>query len=477
MKIRKNVKPLFYVVLAFSAAITLAACSSSVGSDGGVSTLDLAQPKARTTTERSLYSKSVTPAYQRGVTMTRPADASTPTKRTEAIKTAPVVKNPVTKSMIEDDVDALVAAHGEVLGRIYETALPSVVRVEVEQSIPVAQSTPRLNNPENLKRFFGVPKVHEGNGTSRFVPKGEGSGFVWSKEGHIITNWHVINDADRVTVIFADGSEYQASVIGADPDADLAVLKINEPYKTFKPLLLGDSMNLKVGQLTAAIGAPFGLEFSMTRGIISALGRTIAGGRSGPVGFRNPQAIQTDTPINPGNSGGPLLDRHGQVIGINSQIISSSGSNSGVSFAVPINTAKRVVPELIENGNYEYAYLGISGTEVRDRVAEVNGLPKNTRGVLVIIVTGDSPADRAGVGSSNISDNPTPSTTPRGGDIITAIDGVEINTMADLIAHLVETKRPGDKIKLKVLRDGGQTEIPVILGRRPEPVQTSLRPS
>ncbi len=469
MKMGRHKKTLIGVVLATFVALTLAACGGPGGSADGSSPPDLAQPAANTTAG-SLDADALESAVAEAVA------AALTSEKTEAMRTEPVVEARSATSIAEYDADAVVAAHGEVLGRIYEEALPSVVRIEVEQSLATAQRTPGPNAPRDFRRFFDVPQAPEG-GADQFVPRGEGSGFVWSEEGHVVTNWHVVDGADRVIVIFANGSEYEAAVLGSDPDADLAVLKIDEPSETFKPLALGDSTDLKVGQLTAAIGAPFGLEFTMTRGIVSALGRTIAGGRSGPVGFRNPQAIQTDAPINPGNSGGPLLNRHGQVIGINSQIVSRSGSSSGVGFAVPVNTAKRVVPELIKDGKYEYAYLGISGTEIRDRVAEANGLPKNTRGVLVVVVTEDGPAARAGVIGSDIPDNPTPLTVPKGGDVITAIDGVEINTMEDLIAHLVAINRPGDTINLEVLRDGGQTEIAVTLGSRPEPVQTSSRPS
>ena len=222
------------------------------------------------------------------------------------------------------DADAIVAAYELVLGEIYESALGSVVQIKVERDVV-------------RRGFFG---------TQQGTVTGEGSGFVWSDDGYLITSHHVIKDADRISAIFADGSEYGADLVGSDRNSDLAVLKIDLPSGSLSAVSLGDSDDLRVGQLAVAIGNPFGQEFTMTTGIVSALGRTIQGGDSS----LGSGVIQTDAPLNPGNSGGPLLDRQGNVIGINSQIISSSGASAGIGFAVPINTAKRVVPELIASG-------------------------------------------------------------------------------------------------------------------------------
>lgn len=343
------------------------------------------------------------------------------------------------------DVQDIVAAFEEALGDIYSEVLPSVVQVKVRRSAPVEGQS---NAPRQLP----------------FVPS-EGSGFVWSADGHIVTNEHVVESAERVGVVFADGSEYEATVLGTDPDSDLAVLLIESPPGDLKEVPLGDSDTLSVGQTAIAIGSPFGQEFSMTTGIVSALGRTI---RSTAGNYSNPEIIQTDAPINPGNSGGPLLDRFGQVIGINAQIASRSGSNAGVGFAVPINTARRVVPELISNGSYKYAYLGISGASLTSELAAANGLPEDTRGVLIVEVVPDGPASRFGVMGSEETKEIDGVPYPVGGDVITAIDGISIDGMDDLVAHLVENNRPGQTVTLEILSTDGVRAADVMLGERPQ---------
>ena len=252
----------------------------------------------------------------------------------------------------------------------------------------------------------------------------------------------------------------------ANPIPDLAVIKVDLPNKQLVPVKLGDSNNVKVGQLAVAIGNPFGQEFTTTSGIVSAIGRTI---RSGNTPFSVPKVIQTDAPINPGNSGGPLLDRRGRVIGINTQIISRSGSSSGIGFAVPINTAKQVIPSLIEDGDFSYAWLGISGATIRPEVAELMDVPIDTKGAQVIQLADDGPASRAGLQGSDQNQQTDDGIIPFGGDIITAIDGNPINSMDDLISYLIESTRPGDKVTADVIRDGGESaQIQITLESRPE---------
>jgi S1-C subfamily serine protease len=228
---------------------------------------------------------------------------------------------------------------------------------------------------------------------------------------------------------------------------------------------LGDSDTLEVGQLTIAIGSPFGQEFTMTSGIISAVGRTI---RSGNALFSIPKAIQTDASINPGNSGGPLLNREGAVIGINSQILSRTGVNNGIGFAVPINTAKQVVPTLMKGETYEYAWLGISGGTLTPEVVDLMDLPADTQGALVIDVTQDGPADKAGLSGSDKTLTEAGQEYQLGGDVITAINGQPVETMDDLISYLIEQTQPGDTVNLDVIRSDGQQEtVSVTLGVRP----------
>ena len=359
-------------------------------------------------------------------------------------------------AFIDADASAIVAAHEQVLIGIYERLLPSVVEIRTSR---------RLGLPEELPSFPSIPGFPE----DRFpFERSGGSGFVWDDQGHIVTNHHVVDGADRLTVIFSDGTERQAEVLGTDPDSDLAVLKLlDRDGLTMPPAPLGDSGAVKPGQLAVAIGSPFGQEFTITSGIVSAVGRTI---RSGNSQFSIPEVIQTDAPINPGNSGGPLLDRRGHVIGVNTQIISRSGSNSGIGFAVPINTAKRVIPELIENGQYQYAWLGISGTSLRPDVAELMDLPRDTRGTLVIDVTRNGPAEAAGLLGSDRSEQVEGLDLRIGGDIIVGIDGTPVRTIDDLIAYLVDNTRPEDESVLEVIREDGSREtIQVTLDRRPSP--------
>ena len=357
----------------------------------------------------------------------------------------------------ESDVDVLdiamnlVAAQESVMIQIYQKAVPSVVNIQVIQGSGVNDGTGAFPN---------VPGVPED-----FLERGEGSGFVWDDKGRIVTNQHVIDGAEIVTVIFSDRTQVLAKVLGGDTDSDLAVLELLEPIDGLNPIDLGDSSEVLVGQLAIAIGSPFGQEFTMTSGIVSAVGRTI---RSGFSQFTVPEVIQTDAPINPGNSGGPLLDRHGRVMGINTQIISRSGSNAGVGLAVPINIAKMVVPALIEDGKYEYSWLGISGGPVRPHVVQLMDLPEGTEGALVITVREDGPAADGGLTGSDRTEVVNGIQYALGGDTITGIDGSKVRDMTDLIVYLTNNTRPGDEIMLEVIhQDGTSEDLQIVLGTRP----------
>jgi S1-C subfamily serine protease len=280
------------------------------------------------------------------------------------------------------------------------------------------------------------------------VPQGAGSGFVWDKEGHIVTNFHVIQGASSARVSLHDHSEWPATLVGIAPDQDLAVLRIQADGEELIPILVGSSRDLQVGQKVFAIGNPFGLDFTLTTGIVSALGRTIPA----LTGRRIDDVIQTDAAINPGNSGGPLLDSAGRLIGVNTQIASPSGASAGVGFAVPVDTVNRVVPQLIEHGRVVRPQLGIAaGNEWVLRRAGISG-------VLIMSVATNSPAERAGLRGTYRR----PDGTLVLGDIIQAVDGREIASLDDLYATL-ERHTPGDVVKVRVLREGKQLEVEVKL--------------
>ena len=342
----------------------------------------------------------------------------------------------------------MLAAFEEALNRIYVSAVPSVVYIRVPSAAASA--------------FQGVPGIPDD------LLWSAGSGFVWDDEGHIVTNHHVVEDAigqpGSVTVVFSDSSQAKGTVIGSDPHSDLAVIKLEDGDWSLVPATLGDSSSVRVGQLTVAIGAPFGQEFTMTSGIVSAVGRNI----SGQGQFTIPEVIQTDSAINPGNSGGPLLDRHGRVIGINTQIISRTGSFSGVGMAVPVDIAKRVIPPLISEGEFDYPWLGVSIAPVETAYAEEVGLPTDTRGALIITVVDGSPADKAGLLGSESTVEIDGIEFRAGGDIVVSIGEHAISNPSELIAHLTYHNGPGERIILGILRDGQPKDLEVTLGRRPQ---------
>lgn len=289
-----------------------------------------------------------------------------------------------------------------------------------------------------------------------------GSGFVYDTAGRIITNNHVVEGSKTVNVTFIDGNTYTAKVVGTDRDNDIAVIQITDSFadETLVPLPLGDSSKLEVGQQVIAIGNPFGLSDSMTTGIVSALGRLLPNQN---VGFSIPDIIQVDAAINPGNSGGPLLNTQGEVVGINSAISTSTGEFSGVGFAIPSDTVKRIVPVLIKNGVYQHPYLGIAGRSMDPDVALANGLPPNFKGVMTEKVVPGGPADKAGLMAATLDDN----NIPHGGDIITAIDGHQMKTIYDVIAYLDDQKSVGDKVVLTVNRLGKSLDLTATLVTRP----------
>jgi len=300
------------------------------------------------------------------------------------------------------------------------------------------------------------------------VPQeGSGSGFVYDTEGHIVTNYHVVEGAEEIGVTFADGQTYLATVVGEDPTYDLAVIKIDPADHAMAPVTLGDSESLRIGQFVVAIGAPFGLDQSVTFGVISSLGRVIESPDQRFIG----EAIQTDAAINPGNSGGPLLDLEGRVIGVNAQIISPSQANAGIGFAIPVSLVQRVVPQLIANGTYEHPWMGVGPATMTLQLAEIMreaGYDVPDTGVYIYEVSRGSAADSAGIRGPEAEITTSGGRIPVGGDVVLSIDGVPMTTARDLIAHLETFTQPGDTVQVEVYRDGETLTLPVTLGARPQ---------
>ena len=294
------------------------------------------------------------------------------------------------------------------------------------------------------------------------VPReGAGSGSIIDTAGHILTNHHVIRDSTRLEVTLSDESKWPARFVGADPDNDLAVIKIDVPKEKLRVIPMGDSSKLKVGQKVLAIGNPFGLGQTLTTGIISSLGRSI---RS-EAGILIQDVIQTDAAINPGNSGGPLLDSTGKIIGINSAIISPTGASVGIGFAVPVNTAKRILPELIKKGYVSYPWIGVSVYPLIPEFAKFLDL-KVERGAVISEVVKGGPAERAGLRGGDRQVQVGNSLIMVGGDVIVEIDGVKVMSSDDLI-RMIRDHRAGEMVELKVLRKGKFLGIEVTLGEKP----------
>ena len=316
---------------------------------------------------------------------------------------------------------------------IFEQTEESVVQVNV-------RTTDGRNNPGNM-----------------------GSGFVYSEDGYIITNNHVVDDAGIVNITFLDGESYTAKIIGTDPDLDLAVLKVEMESRYIQPIPIGDSSQLKVGEQITAIGNPFGLSGSMTSGIISQMGRLLPQDS----GYSIPDVIQTDAAINPGNSGGPLLNMKGEVVGINTAIQSATGEFTGVGFAVPSNTVKKVIPVLIRDGIFHHPWMGISGSDVDPELAKVRGLA-SSKGFLVATVIEGSPAEEAGLLGVTDTKEIDGREYPLDGDIIIKIDDVVVKKISDILIHLQREKSVGDEMIMTINRDGAIIEATLVLGERPQ---------
>jgi S1-C subfamily serine protease len=353
-------------------------------------------------------------------------------------KTTVVQQAPISEPAANSD-------QGLTANAIYKRDAPGVVFIR-------SQIVRRVDS------VFGLPEEQRGEAT--------GSGFVIDDKGYILTNWHVIAGASKVTVSFENDKTVEAKVVGRDPSDDLALLKVNPDGLTLDPLTLGDSKSVQVGDPVLALGNPFNLDRTLTQGIVSALQRQI----SAPNGFGIDNVIQTDAAINPGNSGGPLLDAAGRVIGINSQIATGNGNSSetggsvGIGFAVPINTAKRVIPQLKESGKVQRAYLGVTGVTIDASLAKLN--LKAAHGVLVQEVTPGGPAAKAGIRGGDSQATIDGNDVVLGGDVITRIDGRPVHNMDDVVGA-VNAKKPGQKVAVGILRDGKPQSVTVDLAQRP----------
>ena len=333
---------------------------------------------------------------------------------------------------------------------VLDDGATTIVRqVTVEGSEPV--SAGELSTSEIYDRTSKAVVEISASGGSSFggQARAQGSGFVYDRQGHVVTNQHVVAGSSSISVSFWNGAEFDAVLVGTDPSTDLAVLRVDAPRRLLVPLRLGDSSAVDVGDAVLALGSPFGLEGTVTSGIVSALHREM----TAPNNFTITNTIQTDAAINHGNSGGPLVDRRGLVIGVNAQIESESGGSDGVGFAIPSNTVRSIVRQLVDTGEVRHAYLGIQMTPVPDGVAVTKVLP-------------DTPADRAGLRAATGTRLVDGQEQPTGGDVVVEFDGEEV-TSAAALQSAVDARRPGEKVSITILRDGSRRTVDVTLAVRP----------
>jgi len=347
-----------------------------------------------------------------------------------AIAPAPVIEN------IQAPLPAIVISEEEALKALYAQVNPSVVNITVY--------------------------LKEDN---QVLPASQGSGFVYDPDGHIVTNAHVVHGAEQIDVTFSDGTIRAAEIVGEDLHSDLAVIRVEEMPAGTNPLPLGNMQDLAVGQSVVAIGNPFGLEGTLTRGIISALGRTIPALTT----FSIPQSIQTDAAINPGNSGGPLLNLRGEVIGVNAQIETGGGSNSnsGVGFAIPVSIVQKVAPSLIQNGGFDWPWLGVRGRSLDLALVKAMDLPVEKGAYLWLVVEG-GPAEKSGLVGASRTVEYDSRPVDVGGDVVTAIDGQTVESFDDLLIYVSLNGVPGQEVTLKIWRDGEYQDVKVVLEKRPE---------
>ena len=347
------------------------------------------------------------------------------------------------------------------------TSLTTQEEVDLVHTMPtvslVADSGDRLASSSDLQASL-IQVYRDANPSVVYIitASGSGSGFVYSQDGMIVTNNHVVAGTRSFEVVFANGERQRASLVGTDADGDLAVIQVEQLPEGAAPLSLAEADSLQVGQFVVAIGNPFGEQGSMSLGIVSALGRSLPSQRELSVGstYSLPEVIQTDAPINPGNSGGPLLNLDGQVVGVNSAIASQTGTNSGVGFSIPVSAVRLVVPSLIKDGKYEYPYMGAGFDPEISLDEEAQFGLRQTQGAYVLNVTPGSPAEQAGL----VAANPN---TGRDGDLIIALDGQLVQNFSDLNSYLVFHTSIGQTIEITLLRGGEQVALQLTLGARP----------
>ena len=348
----------------------------------------------------------------------------------------------------------------ELLHDLYERVAPSVVHIKVVQRTN-SNGLNQLPSNEQPKLPGLIPPDDTPGGS---LERSQGSGFIFDREGNIITNMHVVDGAQTIEVSFRDGLTVRAEIVAMDPDSDIAMIKVDVNGLSLQPLELAGIDEVFVGQRAIAIGNPFGQTWTLTTGIVSAIGRTI---NSGHNGFSIPEVIQTDAAINPGNSGGPLLNSAGRVIGVNTQIISDSRASSGLGFAVPASIVSQVAPSLLQGRAYTYPYLGIKATDLTLDMLEAMKLDANQRGTQVVEVMSGGAAALAKMRPSTRTISVNGEDVPVDGDVITAINGSRVNSIADLIAYLVKNVKAGENAKLTVLRGGKPIAVEIKLQPRP----------
>ena len=444
-----NKKETTIVVGAILLSLALMACGSLPGVRV---TFDMPEVnRAAVATEAAGVADASRPAEATNVPDAAPLPATGPF----APPTLPPSPTPLPEQLIQET-----NAEEQLLVNIYERVGPSVVSIQAVMTTTDVQHPPL---PEGMP----TPEMPQ----MPFQQLGEGSGFVMDTLGHIMTNNHVVEGTSELLVSFYDGTTVPATIVGTDPDSDLAVIKVDVPAESLRPVNWGNSDQVKVGQRAIAIGNPFGYENTLTTGIISGLSRSLPASS----GYRIPEIIQTDAAINPGNSGGPLLNSQGEVIGVNTAIVPSFnllGERSflGVGFAVPSNLAQRVMPVLIAKGTYDHPWLGFWGTDVVPQIAAAMNLPEAT-GALVLEVIQDGPAGQAGLRGGTLEVEILGRPVTIGGDVIIRIANTDVHRFDDILVYLSREGEVGQQADLTIIRDGKSQTLTVTLGKRPPQAQ------